>query len=595
MARSDSRSGCIHVRSGNGGFRMKQLAPFLVALASAAGLQAESLQPAPPAGTEGNFQSSATLGLNQALSRLAVNPRDGRALIDAGKAALEMGDVDAAIGFFNRADSVMPDSAEVRTGLARGLVRNENPYDAIPMFDAAEAVGAAGSEFSADRGLAYDLVSDNLTAQKFYRQALAIGPSDEVSRRLALSLAIAGDKNGSEATLAPLLQKQDKAAWRTRAFSLAILGQVDQAIAIASQTLSPELAGAISPYFRFMPRLTPAQQAAAANFGHFPRASEIGLDDPRVAGYAPRTRPKLASADAALTPRGEPLGRNSRRNRGGQSSRSGAAVQKSPATPVATSAVTPAQVAVAPSSALASAPARPQVPQATSRPETKPTVALVVPQTVPTLPPASVARPEPVISGGSAAMEAPDRTQILLSAGTAPVTLETHPVAASAAPAIAPPSSTPQPSAPVVQKLPEPRRSIADAFADFDRPSISVTPAAGAVDVRRIAPARPKTVEAARSLPPSHPSRIWVQVATGRDKTALGHDWRRLAKQAEAVFRGKSPMVSAWGQTNRLLAGPFPSESAADAFLGQLRRADIDGPFRWTSPAGQVVDALRLK
>ncbi len=83
-----------------------------------------------------------------------------------------------------------------------------------------------------------------------------------------------------------------------------------------------------------------------------------------------------------------------------------------------------------------------------------------------------------------------------------------------------------------------------------------------------------------------------MQLATGRDKAALGFDWRRMARQAEALFKSRKPSVSAWGQSNRLLAGPFESEAAANAFLTQLRRANIDGAFVWNSPAGQVVDAL---
>ena len=137
-----------------------------------------------------------------------------------------------------------------------------------------------------------------------------------------------------------------------------------------------------------------------------------------------------------------------------------------------------------------------------------------------------------------------------------------------------------------------PPRSLADAFADFARPSIDVTPAAGAVDLRRIKPARPEPKKPPEPPKPSHPSRIWVQVATGRDKAALGYDWRRMARENAEVFRGKAAMISGWGQTNRLLTGPFQSEAAANAFIGQLRRTDVDGAFIWTSPAGQVVDAL---
>jgi hypothetical protein len=65
-----------------------------------------------------------------------------------------------------------------------------------------------------------------------------------------------------------------------------------------------------------------------------------------------------------------------------------------------------------------------------------------------------------------------------------------------------------------------------------------------------------------------------------------------MTKDDAAVFRARKPHVTAWGQTNRLLTGPFETEAAANAFLAQLRRADVDGAFLWTSPAGQIVDAL---
>jgi len=83
-----------------------------------------------------------------------------------------------------------------------------------------------------------------------------------------------------------------------------------------------------------------------------------------------------------------------------------------------------------------------------------------------------------------------------------------------------------------------------------------------------------------------------VQVAAGRNKSALAFDWRRFARENPAVFKGRSPSTSAWGQTNRLLAGPFASTREANAFLAQLKKAGIDGAFVWTSPAGQVVEAL---
>ena len=83
-----------------------------------------------------------------------------------------------------------------------------------------------------------------------------------------------------------------------------------------------------------------------------------------------------------------------------------------------------------------------------------------------------------------------------------------------------------------------------------------------------------------------------MQVATGRDKAALGFDWRKLAKDNPAVFKGLRPYVTIWGQSNRLLAGPFASAKEANAFLAQLKKAGESGAFVWTSPAGQVVETL---
>ena len=520
------------------------------------------------------------MALNAALARLARDPRDASALLDAGRAALAMGDVAAAIGFFNRADQVSPGNPAVKAGLAGALVRNENPFDAIPLFEEAERAGALDGALAADRGLAYDLVGDNLTAQGHYRTALVRGASEEVTRRLALSQAIAGDRRAAEATLAPLLQRQDKAAWRTRAFVLAISGAPEDAVAIANQTLTPELANAIAPYLRYMPRLTPAQQAAAANFGHFPRASEIGRDDPRVARFAPKTRPQLASAEAAQAARPQTDSRSSRSARNARR-----AAEQQPATATARA----PQVAASPPRV---APPEPAPARQGSTPAAPAVLAAAPPAPAPVR---TVASPPPPVQPAAAPAGPPVAAAppVPAPAAVAPppaVTAAAAPGFTSLDPSVVQvPPPVPEPAP---QAAPPPRPSLAEAFADLGRPVADAAPAPGAVDVRRITPVRPKPKEAAKPPPPSHPSRIWVQVATGRDRGALAFDWRRMSRQAEAAFRGKSAHVSDWGRTNRLLTGPFPSEAAANQFIAQLRRADIDGSFVWTSPAGQVVDAL---
>ena len=56
-------------------------------------------------------QKSAGMRLNDALGRLAKNPQDVAALIEAGKTSLELGDAQAAIGFFERALQLQPGNA----------------------------------------------------------------------------------------------------------------------------------------------------------------------------------------------------------------------------------------------------------------------------------------------------------------------------------------------------------------------------------------------------------------------------------------------------------------------------------------------------
>ncbi|WP_140420561.1 SPOR domain-containing protein [Novosphingobium sp. B 225] len=575
--------------------------------------------------------------LNDALGRLARNPQDVDALIGAGRASMEIGDLDAAVGFFQRADRLAPGNARVKAGLAGAFALSEDPFTAIPLFVEAEKAGMIDPALQADRGLAYDLVGDNATAQKYYRASLAAGPSDEALRRLALSQAIAGDRRGMEVTLSPLLQRQDMAAWRTRAFGLAILGQKDEAESIARANLPGTMADSISNYLAYMPRLTASQKAAAANLGHFPRASQIGIDDPRVAVFRPKP-PVLAAASVPAVPAASTA-------RKGKAGRDKAARTD------------PAPAAVKPPVLASAAPSPPPV----SREVTKAPVTLAV-NTPP--PPSPV--PSPVLQSAPAVVAPPPAAAPrVLAEAAAPVAVAVPPPAQpgpgfaaldSAAAQVAPgfdlKPSTPPP-APVAAPPPPPPapatpapakpRNLADLFADLTPPSREAEPKAGAVDIRRIGPVRPaadkaakdaklaladdctpdpkgakpakgakaapvsrtaKGAAAAKACPveakdakgkspaASQPSRIWIQLATGRDKSALGFDWRRMVKEEPEILGKYKAATSAWGASNRLLAGPFASESAASAVVARLKKAGIGGAFVWTSPAGQVVDPL---
>ena len=537
------------------------------------------------------------LRLNGALSRLGRNPRDLQALIDAGEAALALGDVDAASGFFKRADQVSSKDPRVKAGQGRALVRSGNPLEAIPLFDAAERAGADLNAIAADRGLAYDLIGDGATAQRLYRLALSRGAHDEATRRLALSLAIAGDRRGAEATLLPLLRQQDKAAWRARTFALAILGEAEESVRTARTILPEQLADSMAPYLRYMPQLTKAQQAAAANLGNFPRASEIGRDDPRFAQFIARAplAPSLASADTGLMPRGEPLGRTSR-SRGDREA-------AQPARPARLAIFSSPEPSSRPTTRIA--PPEPQptrelapnmgAPVVGSGQSAVPQLAAIASGPAPAA--SAVAQPVQPSSGPVSPALAPAATPAAESAPRPGFDLAQPPQSQPAALAAVPPSPPASvPAAPVAQ--PPPRVSLAEVFRDLGAPTTGAAPAAGAVDIRRIAPARTKAPEKAapaKPPPPSHPSRIWVQLGVGRDKGALATDWKKYLRQAAAPLKGRKPYVSDMGQTNRMLVGPFDSSAQANKFMSDLRGAGLNGSYVWTSPAGQVVDALPIR
>jgi Flp pilus assembly protein TadD len=420
--------------------------------------------------------------LNRALVALAKAPRDRDALIEAGQAALGVDDLEAAIGFFGRAADVDPGHPGVAQGLGSVYLRAGRAGEALVQFDRALAGGVDERTVLTDQALTLDLVGEHPAAQASYLRALELDPAnDEARRRLAVSYAIAGNLAQFEATLRPLLDRRDMAAQRARAFGLAILGDGERAAAIVEQVMPRDLATRLVPYLGYMPRLTKPQQAAAANLGIFPRAADIGRDDPRLARFAVEER-----ADSRLAPSGPPLD----------------------------------------------------------------------------------ARPAPV------AAPAPARV--------ATVT----PVRVTAAP--------PPPPAPSVSVT-----RVADAFADLGSAPLPDARVSGdAVDISRIAvkrelpPPPPEKVKPKEPPKPIHPSRIWVQVATGRNVKALGFDWRRITKEGGAPLARLKPHTVRWGEAHRLLAGPVDSRDKAQALVRELKAKGLD-TFLYVSPEGEEIQVVK--
>ena len=200
---------------------------------------------------------------------LGSKPKDFESLIGAGRAALALGDTQAAAGFFGRAQEVWPASPLPQACMGAAMAVSGEARGALQYFARAVQLGATQSMIGADRGLAYDLLGHHAQAQADYRAALLGRDGDEARRRLALSLAITGKKPEALSSLSPLMARGDAAAARTRAFVLALTGDAAGAKS-AIEAAMPGSSDNMAYFFRKLPELRSDQKAAAVNLGIFP-------------------------------------------------------------------------------------------------------------------------------------------------------------------------------------------------------------------------------------------------------------------------------------------------------------------------------------
>ncbi len=560
--------------------------------------------------------------LSSALARIASNSNDAAALLDAGRASIELEDYRAALGFLVRAEQASPRNGAVKAALGSAMVHSENPTRALDYFGEAQLMGAPERLFLADRGLARDLLGQQDAAQRDYQLALSIAPNDELTRRYALSLGISGDADRAIQLLTPQLRAQDRGAWRLRAMILAMNGRDKEAAEIVNATMPPAMAQNITPYLVQMDRLNPAQQAAAAHFGRFPNG-QLG----------PRRKPVQVAA-ATPPPAAAPVSAPIRRAATGD--------KRQPVT------ATPAPTAVA---------RRPDPVPATRLPGASPTTTRSTPAPAPaTGTPVAAA---PVLQSSlrqsirpmpEAPAPAPEASPAAIPATVAAAT---EPAAASAgekapvgpgfsiaemgrAPAaVSTPASTPTPSvsdsvvrspagATATAAAPAPvsaapLASLADIVGSIEIPAEELAQSGNAIgadtlasllDDKRKAEAaeaakREKDAAAARlkaeaeakakeeaAAKKASPARIWVQVATGANAKALATDFGKFAKKNAALFKGKAGGTTEWGKTRRLLVGPFKDRKAAQDWLADYKKAGGDG-FLFNSEAGQSVDPIK--
>ena len=559
--------------------------------------------------------------LSSALARIASNNADPRALLDAGRASIELDDYRAALGFLVRAEQASPRDGAIKAALGSAMVHMENPTRALDYFGEAQLLGASERLFLADRGLARDLLGQQDAAQRDYQLALSISPNDELTRRYALSLGISGDADRAIAMLTPQLRAQDRSAWRLRAMILAMNGRDGEATEIVNATMPPAMAQNILPYLTQMDRLNPAQQAAAAHFGRFPNgqlgpkrkpvqvAAAVPPPPPAATGKRPAAsgkRQTIASATpapAATTRKSDP-----------------APLTRPPA--AAASAPAPSAARTTPSGTAA---AGPPVLQSPFRQTVR--TATVAPQPTPSQPGPPAPAPAPV----AVASATPEPIGAAVDANNGPVG-PGFSIAdmARSSPAV----STPVPSPAAVESVPSsgtvaaaapaaisaaPLASLADIVGSIEIPAeelarpdnaIGADTLAKLLDDKRKAEAaeaakREKDTAAAKlkaeadakakeeaAEKKANPARIWVQVATGTNARALATDFGKFAKKSPAVFKGKAGATTEWGKTRRLLVGPFKDRKTAQDWLVDYKKAGGDG-FLFNSEAGQSVDPVK--
>lgn len=511
-------------------------------------------------------RSDAGGALAKAMSDLASNPRNLGALLIAGEAALQLEDPRSALGFFGRADDISPNNGRVKAGLGRSMLQLEQVVDGLRLMEEAGRLGYSDAALLADRGLARDLSGNQSGAQQDYVAALKLDPKNETYiRRYAVSLGISGNVNDAEMVIQPLLYASNRAAWRDRAFILAINGRREEATEITSRVMPKPLADAIKPYMDRMTMLKPGQQAAAVHLGQFPP----GLVNMRIAS----TAVPAPAAPTAVSP--------------------AAKVEKKrkKAEKVAAAKPVPVKAQPAPRPKIAAAePPRPA--PARQSPKPQPATPATQPATV---------EPKPAVTAAAPATSR--QVQGPTASGQSVAAARAAAQAQQAEPAPQEPGESTRTLADIMSeiKIPEAERqndvtpvNLAEVAAMQEKQRKAEEAAAREAARKKAeeeARAKARAEEAARKkLLADNPARYWLQVGVGRNTSAHAFTMRQLKKQYDSISN-----YDGWwaqmGQTKRIVVGPFSNLDKAKQAEAAIRKQGSDG-YVWRSDAGEIVTKI---
>ena len=538
------------------------------------------------------YGASAIMDPNAALAdsmrTLAKEPKNMAALIAAGRASLELGDFQAAAGFFGRAEESYPQSPMPKIGMGATMTMSGDPAGALTYFSRASALGAPASMLALDRGMAHDLLGQQAQAQAQYRLALSGVQADEARRRLALSLAISGDIKGAGATIEPLLVRRDQEAVRANAFVLALAGDREG----ARRTIDSAMPGAgaqFEPFFRLLPVLRPNEKAAAVHLGEFPKDAAQRYVTAQPITSSPvlsigNTREPIVSAPARtakVQPKAQPVK------------------------------IQPKRVAVAQAPRRAEQQAEPfNTWIASIRPSLDPS------RFASSRRPKTQAASSESSGGGGAADPEPRPAAPALSVAAVPPPVAPLPVEESAVETIALPASTSEQAAGEFAESDTARDPLSPAQTDVEEPAkpgfaIADSPPPAPrpkLEIQSPPRSKPKVELASRSTDKAKPSKpkdsgpdvgtkgtYWVQLAGSGDKAAMSREFRKISAKKPDLFKAHPGHVTVGKDYFRLLVGPFDSASEAHAYVTKLDKAGIDS-FTWTrNPAQIKIEKLASK
>jgi len=520
----------------------------LVRASLCAALAVAAATPVPSAGAQQLTAETPGAALSRYIRILAGSPRDFNALIGAGKAALELGDVQAAAGFFGRAEEVNPNSPAAKVGLGAAMAHMGDADGAIFYFNQASRLGAQPMVMAADRGMAHDLQGDLKAAQADYRLAISTMGSDEARRRLALSLAIGRDRKAALDTIQPLLNRHDSAAQRTRAFVLALVG--DQiAAAQAIEAAMPGASARFAPFFRYLPNLSVAEKAAAVHLGIFPENPEERVALAQSSNSAPSPTVAMRANQPTVSVRGPAADSGQRTGP--------AVVRQQPAQqqPVKVASVDPPPANAAPQPSF-------------SLPSTR----VVAASPSFSLPSASGAAP-------TASNPAPDESNAEPPEPAPALAAAEESAAESNLTGIDKLLATLAEAPPAPEPKLESKKPATSAGPDKAAKAAAAKKAAEkkAREEKLAAEKKAKEEAAKLGVKGTH----WVQLAGGSNQNRMATEYRRLSAKAGKLLRTRSGYVTAGKDYFRLLVGPFDSKSESQAFVNKLEKEGVDG-FSWT-------------